>query len=313
MRLFLLSVLFVVTSSAQTVTVTLVGTGGPELTPRRSGIATAITSEGHTILIDAGRNTLTNLYRARIDPASITTIVLTHLHSDHIDGLPDLWITPWFLLHRTTPLTVYGPPGTQQMIDGMRSMYAHDIAARANPSAPAAALAITVHELHDCDQADLFPGLHLTATTVEHADGNPALAYRFATSDHSVFLTGDCTLTPALIAAAAHADVLIANVALGSPQQEALPKWKPVFAKLLTPEQAAQLFATAQPRLAVYSHIVTKGVQPRDEDNLIRQRTRRAGYAGRLLVGSDGQQIAVAANLRIRRIAPPSVPLDGSR
>jgi ribonuclease Z len=307
--LLLLLLTLATQTHAQQLTLTLVGTGGPELTPSRSGIATAITTDNHTILIDAGRNTLANLYRSRIDPAAVTTIFLTHLHSDHIVGLPDLWLTPWFLLHRTTPLTVYGPPGTQAMIDGMRSMYAHDIAARANPTAPRELLDITIHELHTNETAEPFPNLRVTATTVQHGDGNPAFAYRVANAQHSIFLTGDSTYTPSLAQAAANAEVLIANVVAGTPHEESLPKWKPVFAKLLTPEQAARLFTTAAPRLAIYSHIVTKG---NVTDAALTTRTRADGYSGRLLIGHDHTRITLAKTITITSIPAPTQSLDGT-
>lgn len=309
MRRFLLcALLFPFTSYAQTLTITLVGTGGPELTPTRSGISTAITSGISTVLVDAGRDTLANLYRSRIDPNTVTTIFLTHLHSDHIDGLPDLWLTPWFLLHRAAPLTVYGPPGTRTMIDGMRSMYAHDIEHRANPAAPRRLLDITVHELSSEDVVTL-DDLRITAYAVEHADGDPAFAFRISNGAHTAFLTGDCTLTPPLVAAAGHPDVLIANVAFGTPAQESLPKWKPVFAKLLTPSQAAELFQAAQPRLAVFSHIVTKG--PVTDADLLR-RIHQSSYTGKLLVGHDHTLIAVAKSISVSPITPPVTSLDGS-
>ncbi|MDE1161032.1 MAG: MBL fold metallo-hydrolase [Acidobacteriaceae bacterium] len=307
LRLFSLLFFLAISAHAQQITVTLVGTGGPELTPSRSGIATLIQSDHQAILVDAGRNTLANLYRARINPATVTTVFLTHLHSDHISGLPDLWITPWFLLHRTTPLTVYGPRGTQSMIDGMRAMYAHDLSARANPTALARNL--DVHVIEVADQQPIHLGsLTITPTTVSHADGAPAFAYRIANAEHSVFLTGDCTLTPALTAAAANADILIANVAAGTPEQESLPKWRPVFAKLLAITQTSELFRAAHPRLAVYSHIVTKGNVP---DATLRSRTRKAGYLGPLLVGRDSTQIILDRRLKISHIPAPIAPLDG--
>src|ERR1700760_3286611 len=87
--------------------VNLLGTGGPELTPNRAGYATLIEAPGlkddeGLLLFDAGRGVLERLYQQRINPRRITRIYLTHLHSDHISGLADLWMTPWFLLGRTT-------------------------------------------------------------------------------------------------------------------------------------------------------------------------------------------------------------------
>jgi ribonuclease Z len=294
-----------------TITVTLVGTGGPELSPNRSGPATLIQANGQSLLVDAGRNTLDGLYLAHVLPQTVTRIFLTHLHSDHIAGLPDLWITPWFLLGRTAPLELWGPPGTQAMVDGMRQMYAHDLANRPNAALPRAALDITVHEIAPgliYTQA----GLTVTATAVEHADGDPAFAYRIQTPTHSVFLTGDCTLTPALAQAAHGVDLLIANVAAATPALEATPRLQPILAKLLRPEQAAELFQQAQPRLAVYAHIVKKDLLGLRGDAVLLARTRRAGYKGPLCMGHDHERIVIAARIRIQPPQPPpSHDLDG--
>ncbi|WP_263371181.1 MBL fold metallo-hydrolase [Granulicella cerasi] len=309
LRLFFCLCAIAATAHAQKLTITLVGTGGPELTPDRSGIATLVRSGDDTLLIDAGRNTLDNLYRAGIDPNTVKTLLLTHLHSDHISGLPDLWITPWFLLHRTGGLTIYGPRGTQQMVNGMRAMYTHDLVARANPTALVRDLDIHVIELEDAADFQIN-GFSVRAKTVQHADGNPAFAFLIRNGSHSVFLTGDCTLTPELLQAAPRVDVLIANVAAGTPAQEGLAQWKPVFAKLLTVAQAAQLFSASKPGLAVYSHIVTKGRVP---DATLIERTRKAGYQGRLLVGRDATRITLDHGIDVRRNPAPTGSEDGVR
>jgi ribonuclease Z len=237
-------------------------------------------------------------------------VFLTHLHSDHIAGLPDLWMTPWFLLGRTQPLEVWGPPGTQAMVDGMRAMYGHDVEHRANAVFKREALEINVHEI--AEGVVYREGVVVVrATAVEHADGGPAFAYRVEANGETVFLTGDCTLTPALMEAARGADVLIANVAAGTPAVEAMTRWKPVFAKLLTPEQDARLFAEVKPRLAVFSHIVKKDLNGEAGDSAIVKRTRAAGYAGRLLMGRDHTRILVGKALSVQRIAAPTADLDG--
>jgi ribonuclease Z len=291
-------------------TVTLVGTSGPELTPERGGEATLVQVAGQSLLFDAGRDVLGNLYRSRVLPQTVTKVFLTHLHSDHIAGLPDLWMTPWFLLGRTQPLEVWGPPGTQAMVDGMRAMYGHDVEHRANAIFKREALEIKVHEVA-AGAVYESGGVRVLATVVEHADGDPAFAYRVEADGETVFLTGDCTLTTALIEAARGADIVIANVAAGTAAVEAMSRWKPVFAKLLTPEQDARLFAEVKPRLAVFSHVVKKDLKGEAGDGAIVRRTRGAGYAGRLLMGQDHTRITVGKTVEMQRIAVPTVDLDG--
>jgi ribonuclease Z len=92
----------------------LIGTGGPELTPTRLGMSTLIEANGQTLIFDAGRGALQNIYLSRIDPRSLTKVFLTHLHSDHIEGLPSIWITPWFMFARKPKLDVWGPEGTSK-------------------------------------------------------------------------------------------------------------------------------------------------------------------------------------------------------
>ena len=290
--------------------VTLVGTGGPEITADRAGISTLVEVDGQKLLFDAGWGTLDGLYKSRILPQTVTRVFLTHLHSDHISGLPDLWMTPWFLLGRTAKLEVWGPVGTQAMIDGMRRMYAHDLEHRSNAKFKRENLDVLVHEIQP-GVIYAQGGVMVSSVSVEHADGNPAFAYLVQASKHAVFLTGDCTYGPELVMAAPHVDVLISNVVAGTPELESSAQWKPVMAKLMLPEQAAKLFEETKPRLAVYSHIVKKGLPGAAGDGVILKRTRDAGYKGSLLMGEDHTRIVVGKTVEVRRVTGPLPELDG--
>jgi ribonuclease Z len=290
--------------------VVLVGTGGPELTPQRAGEATLVEANGQSLLFDAGRGVLDGLYQSRVRPHEVTRVFLTHLHSDHIEGLPGLWMTPWFLLGRKTPLEVWGPPGTKQMIDGMRAMFAHDVEHRPNPIAKAEYLDIAVHEV-DAGLVYDRDGIRVTAIPVEHADGDPAFAYRIATGDSTILLTGDCTYSGALAQQTGPLDLVVSNVAAGTAALEKTAWLQPILAKLMRPEQAAMLFSKTSPRLAVYSHIAKKSLPGAAGDREILRRTRLAGYAGPLRMGTDHLTIVLGKTITTEEPTGPLPDFDG--
>jgi len=154
-------------------------------------------------------------------------------------------------------------------------------------------------------------GVTVSAVRVEHADGNPAFAYRVQTAGHAVFLTGDCTYGAELVTAAKGVDVLVSNVVAATPELETSARWKPVMAKLMLPEQAATLFEETKPRLAVYSHIVKKDLAGAAGDAVIVTRTRGAGYKGPLLMGEDHTRIVVGKTVEVKRVTGVLPELDG--
>jgi ribonuclease Z len=87
---------------------------------------------------------------------------------------------------------------------------------------------------------------------------------------------------------------------------EATDSIKPILSKLLTPEQAAQLFQSAHPGLAVFSHIVKKDLPGRTGDQVILRRTRAAGYSGPLRMGLDGMRITIGARILVHPAQPRS-------
>jgi ribonuclease Z len=280
----------------------LIGTGGPELTPDRAGIATLIDVHGQKLLFDAGRGALQNIYLSRIHPNEVTKIFLTHLHNDHFEGLSPLWMTPWFMFARKQQIELWGPPGTARMIDGMRAMFAHDIDERSNQVFRRESLDIKVTEISEGVVYEAG-GVKVTAFPVEHADGNPAFGFRLDAGERSVLLSGDTTY---------HDNVV--KYGTGVAFSEAMLKagaMRPVLDKLTTPEQAAQVFTKAAPRLAVFSHIVKKELPGAAGDAVVLERTRAAGYSGPLQMGLDRMTIEVGQGGGQQVKVKPPLPIDG--
>src|SRR6185503_16998827 len=126
-----------VSPAAQTVTqVVLLGTGNPPADPDRSGPATAIVVNGTPYLVDFGagvvrraKSAVVDKGIAALDPVNLRVVFVTHLHSDHTVGYPDLILTPW-VLGRRVPLEVYGPSGIKAMTEHVLEAYRADFDTR---------------------------------------------------------------------------------------------------------------------------------------------------------------------------------------
>jgi ribonuclease Z len=267
-------------------------------------MSTLIEANGQSLIFDVGRGALQNIYLSRIDPRSVTKVFLTHLHNDHIEGLPSIWLTPWFMFARKPKLEVWGPEGTKQMIEGMRMMYAHDVEHRANPLFKREYLDIAVHEIAPGTVYD-DSGVKVTAFSVQHDDGNPAFGYRIDATGRSVVLSGDTTYSDNVVNAGTGADLIVSNVVAFSEPMTKAGVLKPVIDKLTTPEQGAAIFSKAKPRLAVYSHIVKKELPGDEGDEAIIKRTRAAGYEGPLTIGKDRMIVDIGDEVKVS--PPPSI------
>src|SRR6202140_3204052 len=113
-----------------TIEVVLLGTGNPLPDRDRAGAATLVRAGGLTLLFDAGRGVNMRLAAAGVLPVMLDAVMLTHLHSDHICDLNDVVTTQWVMSPIAKTLRLFGPPGTQQVVDGMLAMLALDVGYR---------------------------------------------------------------------------------------------------------------------------------------------------------------------------------------
>ena len=113
--------------------VTLLGTGSPAPVTRRFGPGVLVQAGGQNLLFDSGRGVTQRLMQSGLKLGSVTALFLTHLHSDHVVGIPDLWLTGWLeaaFAQRKGPFRVYGPSGTSGLMQGLQKAYEWDIKAR---------------------------------------------------------------------------------------------------------------------------------------------------------------------------------------
>jgi len=298
--------------------VTLLGTGNPVPSPRRYGVSTLVEVGGKKLLFDAGRGTAIRMAQLRQDRliAGIDHVFLTHLHSDHIMGLADLWHTGW-LRGRKYPLGVSGPEGTIELTQHLRGAFEHDLQFRLNSPPPGRTpegLAFSASEIA-AGPVYSEDGVVVTAYEADHGWIHPALGFRVDYDGRSVVISGDTRFSENLIKHSQGVDLLIHEVIMANYNNPnvgriyGIPEIATLHVKKLderlssahtTPRDAGTVFARVQPKLAVYSHLILPGFDPTSDDGeaAVLSETR-ATYAGPVVIGEDLMQISIDEEVRV--------------
>lgn len=260
--------------SVDAIRVTMLGTGTPYPNAKRFGAAILAEEGGKRLLFDCGRGAVIRLSQAGVKANEIDAVFLTHLHSDHVVGLPDLWLTGWFL-GRQKSLELFGPSGTQSMAEHLAEAFAGDIAVReaAPENLPASGVAI---DAKDIEQGIVYDkgGVRVTAFLVDHGNVKPAFGYRVDYGGHAVVISGDTKFSENLIHFAHGADCVI-HAAWSVGATNPTP---PAQRTIASAEDAGRAFAEVKPKLAVVYHY---------KDAAGIAQAVRTEYAGPLAVAQD--------------------------
>lgn len=200
--------------------VALCGTGSPLPNPARAGPCNIVIAGKHIFVVDIGEGGGRNINMMGIPLGKVEGVLLTHFHSDHIDGIGPLMLGRWTGGTNNSPLPIHGASGVDQVVAGFNAAYAidnsyrtgHHGAAIAPPTGaggiavpfvlPAEGKGNTVVVLEHDD-------LKITAFRVDHGPIKPAVGYRFDYKGRSIVISGDTIKTPSLIAASKGADLLV--------------------------------------------------------------------------------------------------------
>ena len=272
--------------------VVLLGTGTPVPDPDRSGPATAVVDDARAWLVDAGPGVVRRATKAARDQglpqlaaARLDTVLLTHLHSDHTLGLPDVLLGAW-VLGRETPLHLVGPPGTRELAEGLLAAWKEDIALRSEVEAlPAKGLELDVVETTGGVVAD-GGGMRITAFEVPHGTWKHALGYRFDGADgRSVVISGDTGPSDAVVTACDGCDLLIHEVyAKAGWDASTDPDFQRYHASFHTSAvQLGELATRARPKQLLLTHQLYFG---KDDATLLSE-LRAGGFQGPAASGRD--------------------------
>ncbi|HLH77548.1 MAG TPA: MBL fold metallo-hydrolase [Candidatus Binataceae bacterium] len=245
------------------VLIVMLGTGTPQPNPDRQGPSLAIVAGGRAYIVDAGAGVVRRASAALLEgiaelrPDRLGIAFLTHLHSDHTIGLPDLILTPW-VLGRSRALALYGPAGTSAMAANLLRAYAQDIDVRihglehANPTGYRVAA-------HDIEPGLVYQdaNVKVIAFAVQHGSWKEALGYRFEARGKTIVISGDTRPSDNVIKACNGCDVLIHEAYSGQTPPVPLDttRWRAYLAAFHTSaEQLGELAQRARPKMVVLTH-----------------------------------------------------------
>ncbi|MGA2769487.1 MAG: MBL fold metallo-hydrolase [Bryobacteraceae bacterium] len=270
--------------------VVILGTGTPRAEPDRSGPAVAVIYNGRAYLFDSGPGVVRRAAAAAgrlkipaLQAPRLNRVFLTHLHSDHTLGLPDLIFSPW-VLGRKEPLDLYGPKGTTAMAGYIEAAWEQDIDVRVHGLEHANTTGYQV-TAHDVEAGVVYRegDLKVTAFAVHHGSWPQAFGYRIDTPDRSIVISGDCAPSPALVDACHGCDVLLHEVYSLVDANRPEPGWMEYLREFHTSStELAQIAAQAKPKLLVLYHQLIRGTT----DKALLKDVRK-NYRGRVVSAHD--------------------------
>ena len=275
---------------SDTTTLILLGTGTPVPSPSAQGPATAVTVGDRIFLFDAGAGVMRQMAAAGLPyrGGPITGLFLTHLHSDHTLGLPDVILTSW-VMGRRRPLPLVGPPGTGEMTDHILAAWSEDIDLRTHglEHDPPGGQRVSVSETKGGVVYD-SAGVRITAVPVPHGSWQWSLAYRIDAPGRSIVISGDTRPSEALVEAARGVDLLLHEV---YPESRLKPEPRPGGDEWVTymrsfhtsDRELGRIAARARPGLLVLYHVVRMG----GTDEELLAGIRAGGFEGQVVIGMD--------------------------
>jgi ribonuclease Z len=294
---FVILVFALHTAQSEPIRVTLLGTGGPPPVMDRFGPSTLVQCGGENLLFDAGRGAIQRMFQIQVPLKDVHAVFLTHLHSDHIVGIPDLYLTGWVNGRRELPFRIWGPFGTKDMMTHMQKAFDFDIKIRLSDDR-ASPQGILIQS-HDITEGVVYQrnGVKVTAFEVDHPPIKPAFGYRIDYGGHSVVISGDTRASENLIRHSKGVDVLIHEVVVPDSLIRARydsERMKVILNHHTTPEDAGDLFNKIQPKLGVFSHVILPSATKEEIIPPVRKK-----FSGRVELGEDLMVIEIGETVEV--------------
>ncbi len=291
----------------------LCGTGSPMPDPSRAGPCQAIIAGKKMYIVDVGEGASRTFSPNGVRFDYAEAILLTHFHSDHINGLGDLMIQRWANTGAEEPIKVFGPRGTNEIVTLINQLLSHDRDYRIMHHGDL--MPLSGYGGH-ASEFDIMPGeqkiilkdgeLSITAFTVDHGGIHPAVGYRFDYKGRSIVISGDTARSETLEAASANADILVhealnpemIDVISGGFNASGRKRLGTIFQEIktihTTPEDAGASAGIAGVDLLILSHVIPPAPSRRLDTYFARDAKRH--FSGEVVVGRDGMMVQLPAH-----------------
>jgi ribonuclease Z len=289
--------------------VVLVGTAGP-MSPNLAQNSTAVFVNGLFLLFDAGDYAQKRMEQFNLPVASLDAIFLTHFHNDHIADVGEV-MQRSFIGGRTKDLSIYGPTGTEQVVNGFIAVYTADSGYRTGHHGeeymPSEFHFATPVEFDENETEVLVyeqDGVVVTAFAVSHPPVEPVFGYKIEFAGKKVVISGDTLITDSLRKHSESADLVVMDTmnydfvealenayqSLGNDRMATIfydiREYHPDvddIAQFATEAHVARLALTHYaPSVATQAQMEAIYVGP-----------IRAGFDGEIIAGSDGTTIMI--------------------
>lgn len=266
----------------------LLGTGSPNLFPERYQSSLAVIVDDMPYIVDCGGGTIQRIAAAygklniaALEFTKLTRLFITHLHPDHTVGLADFMIAPW-VKHRTNPLLIFDPPGTQKMCHLLLEAHHMGIHEHLHGLVP-------IYDPLSVDATDINAGqiyeddkVQVVAFRVKHGSLN-AFGYKFYTPDKTIVISGDTCFVPEMIEQARGCDILVHEVYSAEQLKQRPADWQKYHSTVHTSTtELAQIANEAHPGKLVLTHQLFWGSTP---DPILAEMQQL--YAGVIINGHD--------------------------
>ena len=193
------------------------GTGSPLPDRARAGPCLAVIAGDQLLVFDAGEGAAETLSLMGVNAGDIDAVFLSHLHSDHFDGLAPLALQHWATGSAQEPLRLIGPGGAARVAAGLNEAYAIDAGYRTAHHGPEimppTGAGLSAEEFAVPTGADAIVlrdegGVRVIAFPVQHAP-TEAVGFRVEYAGRSIVVSGDTARSDTLAQHARGADLLV--------------------------------------------------------------------------------------------------------
>lgn len=283
-----------------TMEVTLIGTGSPVPILERGGTAILLTIRDRKILIDCGQKTIHRLLENETDISEIEELFFTHHHIDHNSDFYNFVISSWSM--GRTDLTIYGPEGTDQLLDSLYAVYDEDIQYRKQMKYATSGIDDINVELVDERFRLEDEQLRVDVLPVDHSI--ETYGYRFTSKEtgNTFVFSADTRKTPELEDFADGADVLVQDACLAPVDEEyhsdgfvwsrltepySQEQWDTLHKTHCTASEAGEIAAAANVETLVLTHLLPY----RDEHKM--EEVASDVFDGNVIIGYDNLSLSV--------------------